>query len=109
MGPDKYVCRCGEKYLTGATEWDYFSERERRKRVGDTFGLGLVFSAMISVLSVVVYLVLHFVFHRSREAFAIAFFITAFPFFLMVVPFGIEVAASVWRTRVGADIAPGRK
>jgi len=62
MGPVTYRCRCGEKYLTGATEWDYFSGRERQKRVRDTLGLGLVFSAMISVLSVVVYLVLHFVF-----------------------------------------------
>jgi hypothetical protein len=28
MGRERYLCLCGQKYLTGAREWDHFSERE---------------------------------------------------------------------------------
>jgi hypothetical protein len=48
MGPERYLCLCGQRYLTGATEWDHLSDWERNRRVKDTLGLGVLFSAMFS-------------------------------------------------------------
>jgi hypothetical protein len=47
MGPERCLCLCGERYLTGAKEWDHFSDWERNRRVGDTLGLGILFSAIV--------------------------------------------------------------
>jgi hypothetical protein len=101
MGPERYSCRCGEKYRTGATEWIHLGERERQKRIQETAAMGFLFSLLISILSVPAYLVLRFAFHRSREALAIGLLITTFPFFLIVLQLALDVAASVWRTRSG--------
>jgi hypothetical protein len=30
IDPNRYQCRCGEKYLIGATEWDHLGEWERK-------------------------------------------------------------------------------
>jgi hypothetical protein len=49
-------------------------------------------------------LVAYFGLHRSKGALIGALAITALPFLLMNVPFWFEVAASVWRTRVGSSI-----
>jgi hypothetical protein len=90
-----FECLCGQKYLTGATEWDHLGDWERRRRLEQIFGLGILFSAFFLVPGLVVY----FALHRSRTAFITAFCIAALPFSLMFVPFSLEVAASMWRTR----------
>jgi hypothetical protein len=96
MGPERFECLCGQKYLTGATEWDHLGDWERRRRLGQIFGLGILFSAFFLVPGLVVY----FALHRSRTAFITASCIAALPFSLMFVPFSFEVAASMWRTRM---------
>ena len=104
MGPERYLCRCGKQYLTGATEWDHLGDWERKRRVAQTLGLGILFSVPGSVIGLVAYLALH----RSKGALIGALVITATPLLLMLVPFWLGVAASVWRTRVGSRITPGR-
>ena len=108
MGPEQYRCGCGQKYLTGATEWDHFSERERRRRVRDSFGLGVLFSAIFSILGLLVYLLLHSVFGLREGALVTGLVITALPFSFIQIAFWPYVVASMWRTRVGASNASQR-
>src|SRR5712691_3427119 len=55
MGPERYRCRCGQTYLTGATEWDHLGDWERKRRVSQTTGLAFLFSVVLSVPGCVVY------------------------------------------------------
>src|SRR5258706_3114128 len=103
MGPERYQCRCGQKYLTGATEWDHLGSWERKNRIRQSFGLGVLFSAMCSVIGLVAYLYLRFGFGLPEAAFITALVITAAPFLLMNVSFWLSVIASIWRTRVGTS------
>ena len=68
MGPLRYVCRCGEKYLTAARECDHFSGRERKRRVQQTLLFGVVLSLMASIPGLQAYLFLHFIFDLHRGA-----------------------------------------
>jgi hypothetical protein len=108
MGPERFQCSCGRKYLTGATEWDHLGNWERHNRISQTVGLGVLFSAMASILGFLVYLVFHFGL-GCNEAATIAVGIAALPFVLMQVTFWPFVAASVWRTRVGKSIEFGKR
>lgn len=100
MGPERFKCECGQKYVTGATEWDHFGEHERRRRFRDTFGLGILFSAVSSILGLFVYLALHFVFGFQRGALYVWLIIAWLPFSLMQIGFWPGVIASMWRTRI---------
>src|SRR5580704_11914550 len=88
MGPERYRCQCGRNYLTAATEWNHFSEWERKRRIQCTLG----FAA---------YLTLRYVFFLPRAGVIVGALIAAFPFLFMVVPFSLGVASSMWRTRGG--------
>ena len=101
MGPERYRCRCGQNYLTAATEWDHFSEWERKRRIQCTLGFAAVFSVIISVCGLAAYLTLRYVFFLPRAGVIVGALIAAFPFLFMVVPFSLGVASSMWRTRVG--------
>ena len=104
MGRERYQCLCGQKYLTGAREWDHLGDWERVRRAGDTLGLGVLFSVVSSIPGLLVYLVLHFVFGLQEGALITALIITAFPFCLMQIEFWPGVIASMWRTRMGARV-----
>jgi hypothetical protein len=108
MGPERFQCTCGRIYLTGATEWDHLGDWERRNRISQTIGLGILFSAMASILGLLVYLVFYFGF-GCKEAAITALSIAVLPFVLMQVTFWPFVAASIWRTRVGTSIEVGKK
>jgi hypothetical protein len=101
LGPETYVCICGQRYLTGATEWDHLGDHERSRRVGETLGVGALISAMFSVLGLAVYLILHFGFGIGRGALLTSLSITALPFVLMQITFWPGVIASMWRTGTG--------
>jgi len=101
VGRETYSCVCGERYLTGATEWDHLGDYERSRRVGETLGLGALISAMFSVLGPAVYLILHFGFGLRRGALLMSLSIIALPFVLMQITFWPEVIASMWRTGKG--------
>jgi hypothetical protein len=104
MGPERYQCLCGKKYLTGAAEWDDFSRWERSGRIRYTLGMGLTFSTMISVLGLMVYLVLKFAFGVRAGAVGTGLIITALPFCLMQFAFWPSVFASMWRTRIASRV-----
>lgn len=108
MGPERYLCICGQMYMTGATEWDHLSEWERRRRARDTIAIGLISSAVTSVFGVLAYLVLHFVFWLQQGAIITGLVITAIPFLLIQITFWPGVAASKRRTRIGISVASER-
>jgi hypothetical protein len=107
MGPERVRRVCGQKYLTGATEWDHLGDWERNRRVRGTLGLGVFFSAMSSILGFLAYLVLHFIFRLQQGALITGLVIPALPFSLMQIGFWPGVGASIWRTRVGSRVASG--
>jgi hypothetical protein len=107
MGPERFLCRCGQKYLTGATEWDHLSEWDRKQRTVPIFLFGSVLSVVFAVPGVLVYLALR----RSTAALLSALAITALPFVLLVLaqlPGWLAILASIRRTRFGSSIVSER-
>ena len=99
MGPNRYQCVCGQKYLTGAREWDHLGEWERKRRARQTLELGTLFSAPFLALGLLIYLTMS----PSKGVLIGVFALSACPFLLMNLPFWVSVAASIWRTRVGSS------
>ena len=102
IGRETYFCACGQRYLTGATEWDHLGNWERRRRVRNTLTLGFFLSLIISVLSLAAYLVLRFMLSSPKSALVTAAAIALLPFLLLQITFWPGVIASMWRTRVGS-------
>lgn len=98
MGPQRYVCRCGKNWLSGAVEWDHLGTWERRRRIRDTILLSVLFSAASSVIAVVIYWAMHLI-GIGRGAFFAAAVIAVLPAILITVPSVAQVAASIVRTR----------
>src|SRR5579864_4110100 len=48
IGPMRYMCACGNKYLTGATEWDYLSEWDKRQWRSDV-GIAMILVVLLLV------------------------------------------------------------
>jgi hypothetical protein len=102
LGPSRYACRCGETYLSGATEWDNLSDWEKRHRLAD-IGLVIILLAGLAVFLILV----HVAFTRrsillfASLALAVLFSIPLFPLFIAILAMPVEIAASIWRTRVG--------
>ena len=102
LGPSRYVCTCGQKYLTGTVEWDELSEWDKRAGIRDAIALGVI-SALFLGFSV---LVRFAVGHRSLVAliFSAIAVLPVIALFMMWLDFmlgAIEIAASLWRTRLG--------
>jgi hypothetical protein len=104
MGPARFVCRCGQCYLTGAIEWDHLGLPERHRRIRQTLVSGVLLSGMFSVFGILVYFALRFLFDLRQAGFLVAVFITAVPFVWLQMTFWPEVLASMWRTRVGRSV-----
>lgn len=95
IGPQRYVCVCGEKWLTGAVEWDHLPSWDQRRRIQHTLMLSFVLVLWFLVPGVFVCVMFEF----NRLAVALALLATM----LVVLPIGslaLDIAASVWRTRV---------
>lgn len=103
IGPERYKCLCGRKYLTGATEWDHLGDWERSKRGGDAIGIGILLSAISSVLGFLLYLALHFASGVGNAAVVAALVIGSLPFVLVQIGFWPRVLASMLRTRCGTN------
>ena len=108
IGPERYQCRCGEKYATGAIEWDHLSDWKRRNQIREVFIFGILLSVMSIVISGPVYFVLRHEFNAARVALVAAVLITAFPFCAISIPFLLDLAASVSRTRSGTSVSSGK-
>lgn len=101
LGPARYVCRCGESYLSGANEWDNLSDWEQRQWLADVL-VGVIILAALAALPILMY---RAVLIRSTVLFGclavlLLLSIPLFPLFGAIVAIPFEIAASTWRTRV---------
>src|SRR6266852_6121306 len=55
LRPSRYVCRCGQKYLSGAAEWDDLSDWERRQRWGQVQVHFVMVSALLAGSAILTY------------------------------------------------------
>ena len=99
MGPERYRRSCGQKYQTGATEWEHLSHGERKRRISQTFAVGFFLSIARSVVGLVLYLGLQSVFRVHQAAGIVALTVSVLPLALMQMTFWPGVMASMWRTR----------
>lgn len=109
IGTERYRCRCGERFLTGAVEWDHLSGWERKQRVAGTIWIGVGLSVLFSPVSLAAYLALRFVYGLHHEAVVTAWVITAIPFVLMQLACWPAVMASMWRTRIASSADSQRR
>ena len=58
LGPERYTCACGQRYLTGAVEWDHLGEWERRRRTREIIGLAVLLAVIGGLFGFVLYLAL---------------------------------------------------
>jgi hypothetical protein len=98
MGPQRYTCRCGQRWLTGAVEWDHLGDWERRRRIRDTSA----FSVVLAILAFIPATITYFALWPGARAGATAAAIILVPSILSGAPFWIAVATSIWRTRFRA-------
>jgi hypothetical protein len=98
MGPQRYTCRCGQRWLTGAVEWDHLGDWERRRRIRDTLAISVVSVILASIPATITYFALR---PWARTEVTTAAIILV-PLILSGAPFWIAVAASIWRTRFSA-------
>jgi hypothetical protein len=102
LGPSRYVCRCGQQYLSGEAEWDSLSTWERRNRLSQIVGFGIATAIPIAGF---VFLIHAAIEHRSI-ALLIVSGVAAGPLIIFIVLFttvGLDVmdlAASLWRTKI---------
>jgi len=101
LGPARYVCRCGARYLSGANEWDNLSDWDRRQWLSD---VGLAVIILVALMSFSILLYRAFL-HRSTMLVGCLvvvslFSIPLFPLFAAILAIPFEIAASIWRTRV---------
>lgn len=101
LGPVRYICRCGQSYLSGATEWDYMSDWAKGYWLRDV----LLIFILLPIIAAYGALVYFAVVHRSFVASALS--IVAIPFalaslfmFVLTFPIPFQIAASILRTRV---------
>lgn len=101
LGPVKYVCQCGQSYLSGATEWDYLSDWEKRQWLTD-IPLIFIFFAIVAAYGAAVHLALM---HRSfvtivLSLLGIPFAVVFLWLFILMSAIPFEIVASILRTRV---------
>jgi|SRR5580704_98634 hypothetical protein len=104
IGPTRFTCRCGQRYVTGAVEWDHLGPPERYRRVSQTFVLGIFLSGVFSIFGILIYFALRFLFDLRQAGFLVALFITVLPFVWLQFTFWPEALASMWRTRVESSV-----
>jgi hypothetical protein len=95
------VCQCGQKYLSGAAEWDDLSSWERKQRIRQLW-IGLVLFALLVIPGALAYFALRY----GGAALLAIVGIALIPSVLVAKPFGFvlldlcEIITSIWRTRV---------
>ena len=101
LGPVRYVCRCGQAYLSGATEWDYLSDWEKRQWLGDIPLIFILFVVVAAYGTAAYFGVMH------RSLITILLSIAGTPFalvflwlFILMSAIPFQIAASLLRTRV---------
>ena len=102
LGPAKYVCACGAEYVSGADEWENLSPWERRNRVGQTLGLGAVLALILLTISALLRetLVHGGIVLTILAILAAAPAVVSLAFFAATALDAIEIAISIYRTRL---------
>jgi len=102
LGPARYVCVCGAKYVTGAAEWDNLSDWEKTNRLRQSVGLLVILGLILTAIGALVY----FTFARGGVLLTVLAILSASPAVVCLTLFVgtaldlIEIVASVFRTRV---------
>lgn len=110
LGPSRYVCRCGRRYLSGAVEWDHLSGWEKRQRLRQIVGLLVLLFVPLAGFLCLLRATLE---HGGVLLLALCA-VAALPAIMLLVLLvtfvldGLEVVASVWRTRVGRILSSRR-
>lgn len=103
LRPMWYVCPCGQKYLSGAAEWDDLTAWEREQRIAQLL-IGFVLLALLVTPVILAYFALT---HGGAALLAVVG-IALIPSVLVAKPFGFvlidvyEIMVSIWRTRAVA-------
>jgi len=101
--PERFNRPGGKTYLTGTSEWDHPEQSERSQRFPETLGIGMVVSAISSLLALVAYLLLPLAFRLGRAGVIAATSITCLPFIVVPITFWPSVVQSTLRTRFRCD------
>jgi hypothetical protein len=101
LGPMRFTCPCGQKYLTGAIEWDHLGRYQRLRRVRMVLLESVCLSILSSIPASLFYVALRFVFDLRRVGSTVAWLIIFLPFVLVQLTFWFGVLASIRRTRFG--------
>jgi hypothetical protein len=100
IGPMRYTCDCGKSYLTGATEWDYLSEWDKRQWRSDV-GLGVILLILLMIPIALGFAT----WHRQSVVLLGVLISVLIPSLLFLKLFGqalievLDIARSIWRTR----------
>jgi hypothetical protein len=108
IGPPRYVCRCGTRYLSGAVEWDHLGAEDRKRRIRDYRVFGIV--TLLPTITIILLVILA-IERRSIFLAAIAFVISIPGTMCAWLLAGftaewIAIAASIWRTRFAQKQTP---
>src|ERR1700747_843495 len=98
LGPERLACTCGQRYLTGAVEWDHLSDWEIKQRVRHALllpALGLCLAAVFGALA--------YTFSRASRAALVAALTALVPICIIESAFWLSVLKSIWRTRIGSS------
>jgi hypothetical protein len=107
IGRERYRCRCGESYLSGAVEWDHLGDWERRRRAGMLLNFCTRFLLPSSISVGFAFLAIKY---RNYWLLAICTLVSiptiVFLYISVINLFElILIAASLWRTRVSGRFA----
>jgi len=94
MGAERFICSCGRRWLTGATEWDRLGSLERGKRVGAAVFANVLFCFLACLIALFVY------FLTSQPSAALTAGVITYSLFLLLqIRSWFGIVASICRTR----------
>jgi hypothetical protein len=104
LGPVRYFCPCGRDYPSGATEWDYLSDGEKRQWLGDIPLIFILFAALAGLVTLAYFaLVRRNLVLTVLSLAGLPFAVVLFRLFIIMSALPFEIAASRWRTRASRN------
>jgi hypothetical protein len=100
LGPVRYVCRCGQSYVSGATEWDYLSDWNQGYWLSDVRLIFILLAIVVAYGTLVYFAVVHRSFITISLSFvSIPFALASLLMLVLIFPIPFQIAASIMRTR----------
>jgi len=102
IGRERYRCRCGETYPSGAIEWDHLRDSERRRRMKMLLFVYTRFLLPALIPAIFAFLALHYRIYWLLAICVLVSIPTIVFLYLSAISLLelIWIAASLWRTRV---------